>query len=78
MMEELGVPSTVSGIARHYQGFIDGLIIDRQDASQADEIESLGIKTLVTQTVMKSLEDRIQLAEASVDFAAQISAGASR
>ena len=78
MMEELGVPSTVSGIARHYQGFIDGLIIDRQDASQADEIESLGIKTLVTQTVMKSLEDRIQLAQASVDFAAQISAGASR
>ncbi len=72
MMDELGVPSTVVGVAEHYRGFIDGLIIDQQDATAAADIESSGMPVWVTQTVMKSLDDRIDLANTALAFADQI------
>ena len=35
----------------------------------AADIEALGIKTLVTKTMMRSLQDRVDLAEACLTFA---------
>jgi LPPG:FO 2-phospho-L-lactate transferase len=69
MMRELGLGSDALAIARFYAGLVDGLIIDRQDADQAGEIEALGIQVLVAPTVMTSLADRIALAGAVRDFA---------
>lgn len=69
MMAELDLGSDALAIARFYAGLIDGLIIDEQDAGQAGPIEALGIRALVAPTVMTSLEDRIALAAAALDFA---------
>jgi LPPG:FO 2-phospho-L-lactate transferase len=69
MMTELGLDSTVTALAEHYAGTIDGLVIDRVDADCAAQIESLGIKTLVTDTVMTSDTDKIRLARETVEFA---------
>jgi LPPG:FO 2-phospho-L-lactate transferase len=68
MMSELGLGSDALAIARFYAGLIDGLIIDAQDADQARPIEALGIRALVAPTVMTSLDDRIALAAAALDF----------
>jgi LPPG:FO 2-phospho-L-lactate transferase len=68
MMSELGLGSDALAIARFYAGLIDGLIIDRTDAGQAAAIEELGIRALVAPTVMTSLDDRIALAAAALDF----------
>jgi LPPG:FO 2-phospho-L-lactate transferase len=68
MMSELGLGSDALAIARFYAGLIDGLIIDAQDADQAGPIEALGIRALVAPTVMTSLDDRIALAAAALDF----------
>jgi LPPG:FO 2-phospho-L-lactate transferase len=68
MMSELGLGSDALAIARFYAGLIDGLIIDRTDAGQAVAIEALGIRALVAPTVMTSLDDRIALAAAALDF----------
>ncbi len=62
MMEELGMPVTAAAVARHYAGFVDAMIIDRLDEDQADDIRSLGMEVVVTQTVMRSLNDRKALA----------------
>ena len=43
MMETLGHESTALGVARLYEGLIDGFVIDHVDAEQAAEIEELGI-----------------------------------
>ena len=63
MMHELNMPCTATAVCQHYGQFINGFVLDTVDADQAPAIESLGIKTLVTNTVMTSLDDRIQLAK---------------
>lgn len=62
MLTDLGFEASAVQIARLYQDFLDLLVIDHQDAARRAEIEALGIETRVTNTVMKNLEDKIQLA----------------
>ncbi len=73
MMAELGLATSATAVARHYGGLIDGFVLDAADRAAAAEIEALGTGVLVTNTVMRSLDDRIALARASLDFAATIS-----
>ncbi len=72
MMAELGLPSSATEVAKHYQGLIDGFVIDETDAAQAAAISALGMKVKVAQTVMRDLDDRKLLATACCDFAAII------
>lgn len=72
MMKELGKDVSVFGIAEHYHGLIDGLVIDIQDANLAPKINALGIETHITQTVMTNIESRVTLAKATLDFARRI------
>ncbi len=69
IMAELGVPVTNAAVAAHYEGLIDGLVLDRADQAEAAE---LAVPALVTETVMTSLEDRIALAAAALGFAAEL------
>ena len=69
MFGELGIDVSALGVARHYHGFIDGLIVDEQDADAADEISALGMAVHVVPTVMQSTEDRKELARATLRFA---------
>ena len=66
MMQELDLPVTALGVAEHfsarYPGLVDHFVIDAADATLATEIEALGMQPVVTTTVMKSLEDRENLA----------------
>lgn len=81
IMGELGLSPGNATIAAHYRGLIDGLVIDRLDARDRAEIESMGVAVQVAQTVMSSDEDRIRLAAETLAFAtglaAQKPAGAS-
>lgn len=74
MMAELGMPASALAVARHYAGLIDGFVFDQVDGAQRDEIGDLRLATLVTNTVMQSLEDRVALARDVVSFAAQLRA----
>ncbi len=72
MMRELGLDVSATSVAGHYRGLIDGLVIDTADAGLAGTIEAMGIKTLVTPTLMKTAEDRTVLAQSCLDFAAAL------
>ncbi len=72
MMAELGVPATTAAIAKHYAGFIDALIIDYADKDLSPAIEAMGVKTLVMNTVMTTLEDRVILAREAVNLASEL------
>ncbi len=69
IMAELGVPVSNAAIAAHYEGLIDGLLLDAADRAEAMD---LTVQALVTGTVMTSLEDRIALAAAALAFAAEL------
>lgn len=68
IMTELGVPTNCVSIARHYP-FLDGLIIDRLD--QAD-INQIDIAVHATDTIMRTRDDRKNLAAQCLDFIARI------
>ena len=71
MLAELELPVTATAVARHYveRNLLDGFVVDRADASEAQELEASGLPTLVTGTVMESLADRDRLAREVLDFA---------
>ena len=71
IMAELKIEATNASIACHYNGIIDGLIIDRADAADA---ASLPVATLTTATLMTTLEDRVNLARDVLDFARRLTA----
>ncbi|MEC9376397.1 MAG: 2-phospho-L-lactate transferase [Pseudomonadota bacterium] len=68
LMKELGLEVSAKGIAEHYKGLIDALIIDSSDAQHADDINRIGIQTAVTQTIMYNDADKAALAEFVITF----------
>ena len=59
MMAELGLPVTASAVARRYSDLLDGYVVDRADASHAQELD---VPVMITSTLMLSLADRELLA----------------
>src|SRR5262245_9673845 len=71
IMAELGIPATAQAIATHYGDLLDGLVIDEDDAADAPR---LGIRTEVSSTLMRDLDDRRRLARHVLLFADSIAA----
>ena len=69
LMLELGVMPSAAAIAGHYGGRLDGLVVDLEDAEEADALAVLGLPTLATGAVMQDDEDRIRLARDTLAFA---------
>lgn len=68
MMHELSVPNTATWVADHYGDFLDGFMLDEQDAALKPEVEALGLLCGVTNTLMVSLEDRVRLARRCLEL----------
>ncbi len=60
MFTELGLNVTNAGLVEHYDGLLDGLVIDEADLADAD---ALPVGTAVTRTLMQSAADRERVAE---------------
>ena len=73
IMQEMSLPATACWMAEHYGDFLDGFVIDDADETLANEIEALGMATMCTNIVMNSMDDRVQLASASIEFIASLS-----
>ena len=63
MLRCLGVEVSAFGVANYYKDFLDTFVIDSRDASDKSRIELLGISVKVTNTIMKSLDDKVSLAK---------------
>ena len=62
MLAELGEQVSCVGVAHRYLGLVDVLVIDRADAQHVDEITHLGMRPYVTDTIMRTDEDKTRLA----------------
>ncbi|GAB4470068.1 MAG: 2-phospho-L-lactate transferase [Anaerolineales bacterium] len=71
MFTEIGIPPSAQAVALHYGSLLKGFVFDHLDAAEEPEIRSLGLRTLITDTVMKSPADRQRLAEEILTFAQQ-------
>ena len=63
IMGGLGHEVSAVGVARAYQEFCDVLVIDRQDEGLAPAVAEAGMRPVVTNTIMETLQDRIDLAQ---------------
>ena len=66
LMKAVGIEASALGVAECYSDFLDTLIIDRVDRALAPEIEALGIKPVVANTLMRTLTDKVRLAKVAV------------
>jgi LPPG:FO 2-phospho-L-lactate transferase len=62
MLASLGHEATALGVARAYAGLIDAFVLDTVDAALAPEVEALGIRAVVADTIMTDGESRLRLA----------------
>ncbi|MCL4765038.1 MAG: 2-phospho-L-lactate transferase [Hyphomicrobiaceae bacterium] len=65
IMRELGLEPDAVSISGHYRGLIDGFVLDACDTGQERQI---GVPTLVVNTLMRTLDDKIELARACLGF----------
>jgi LPPG:FO 2-phospho-L-lactate transferase len=70
MLASLGHEVSATGVARMYAGLVDGMVVDRTDEGERAGIEALGIRVLVTESVMRDAEDRTRLASETLEFGA--------
>lgn len=68
MMSELGHEPSVLGVAHFYKDLAATLVIDRADEKYKKSIESIGIRCLVTDTVMASPAISASLASTVLDL----------
>jgi len=72
LMRGVGVEVSARGVAEIYRGLIDALILDERDADLAADIEAMGIRTRVLDTIMGDVSVARRLAEAALSLAASI------
>ena len=68
MMRQMGYQASAQGVARIYRDICSTLFIDRADKSQVGGIEALGVRAVVTSTVMKTLPDKTNLARTLLSY----------
>jgi LPPG:FO 2-phospho-L-lactate transferase len=68
MFRELGIEPSALAVARHYCDLLSGFVLDTIDERLQGEIRSLNMRVLVTNTLMKSHDDRKKLAAVVLDF----------
>ena len=68
MFTELGWEPSAFAVAQRYRGLVTHFVLDQLDSDQESAIQSLGMKTLVTNTIMLSVDDRARLAAEVVEF----------
>ena len=79
MMAELDVPASAEAVAQHYEdrypGLLNGFVLDKTDENQRIAItDQLKIPTIVTNSIMVTLADRVALANTSLGFLRDIAA----
>ena len=62
LMASQGLPVSIAGVAQAYEDFLDLLIVDLRDAEAAQALRQSGLQVHCAQTIMKTPEDKADLA----------------
>ena len=64
MMRGLKMSASALGVARIYRGLVNVFVLDKEDETEAARVESLGMRAIVTDTIMSGLSKKKALARA--------------
>ena len=65
-MKGLGMEVSAFGVAKIYQDFLDGYVIDNVDQAEKEKIKNLSLNVVITDSIMRNLDDKIRLAKAAL------------
>ncbi len=68
MYHELGIEPSALAVAKHYRDILTSFVLDNADANLERQVQGLGVQVFVTNTLMKSHDDRKRLAGNMLDF----------
>lgn len=68
MYAEMGIEPSALAVASHYRNIASGFVLDNMDREWDAGIKNIIMKTLVTDTLMKTAEDRVRLAKDVLHF----------
>ncbi len=68
MYRELGIEPSALAVANHYRGLATDFVLDKIDEQLNESVKGLSMRTYVTNTLMKSHEDRKRLAADLLNF----------
>lgn len=68
MLKEMDYETNAISVAKHYGGLICGFVLDKEDGCLEEKINNLGLKTLVTDTIMTNKNTRKALARDIIHF----------
>ena len=68
LMPAVGMEVSCRGVARAYGAFLDGWVIDVADAVLQEDVEALGLRVAVTQTVMETPEIAADVARVALEL----------
>ncbi|MDJ0269902.1 MAG: 2-phospho-L-lactate transferase [Aigarchaeota archaeon] len=68
MMRGLGIEVSAAGVAKLYKDFLDIYVMDEQDAELREKVQSMGVEVHITNTLMRSLEDKKRLAKTCLEL----------
>jgi LPPG:FO 2-phospho-L-lactate transferase len=70
MLLSLGYEVAATGVAAMYSGLVNGMVVDTVDEGERAGIEDIGMRVLVTDSVMRGARDRARLASETLEFGA--------
>ncbi len=70
MLASMGHEVSATGVARMYEGLVEGMVIDAEDEVERSGIEALGMRVLATGAIMRDAPDRARLAREVLEFGA--------
>jgi len=68
LMQAQGLPCSIAGVAQSYEDFLDVLVCDSRDAKAADALRQGGLRVQCAQTIMRSADDKANLAREALSF----------
>jgi LPPG:FO 2-phospho-L-lactate transferase len=72
MYRELGIEPSAFAVANHYRDLLTGFVMDKTDAQLIESVRGLNMQVCVTNTLMKSLDDRNKLAGKILNFIGEV------
>jgi len=70
MLQRLERGTSAAHVAQCYPGLIDALVLDEADETDADAVAELGVRPIVTSTLMRDATARRRVAEAALNAVA--------
>ncbi|HET7440256.1 MAG TPA: 2-phospho-L-lactate transferase [Terriglobales bacterium] len=74
LMQAQGLPVSIAGVAECYRDFLDMMVVDTKDTTAAEKLRSTGFHVQCTKTIMKTAQDKAELARTVVSLVSGASA----